>query len=169
MRRPSRRQRGRGQALVEFALVLPILLLMIFGIVDAGRLIYTYNTVSNAARDGARVAIVNQSNFGTDTCDTTSATAWPIGCAVTSGLELGLTGADVQVSYRDPTDSGPCIIPPATQLSIGCLAVVTVTGGFTAITPVIGQIIGPHSLSSTTKIPIERVCSNPPPSPLTSC
>ena len=56
----------QGQALVEFALVLPILLLLIFGIIDAGRLIYTYNTVSNAARNGARVAIVNQSTAGTD-------------------------------------------------------------------------------------------------------
>jgi Flp pilus assembly protein TadG len=164
------RRRRRGQALVEFALVLPILLLMIFGIVDAGRLIYTYNTVSNAARDGARVAIVNQSNFGTDTCDTTSTTAWPIGCAVTSGLELGLTAADVSVSYRDATDSVACSDPnnPG-QLLIGCLAVVTATGDFTPITPVIGQIIGQVSLSSTTKIPVERVCSNPPPSPLASC
>src|SRR3954451_20440555 len=96
---------GRGQALVEFALVLPILLLMIFGIVDAGRLIFTYNTISNAARDGARVAIVNQSPSGTDTCDTVSATAWPTGCAVTSGLTLGLAPADVSVTYRDPTDT----------------------------------------------------------------
>ena len=72
----------RGQALVEFALVLPVLLLLIFGIVDAGRLIYTYNTVSNAARNAARVAIVNQSTAGTDTCDTIAATAWPVGCAI---------------------------------------------------------------------------------------
>jgi Flp pilus assembly protein TadG len=169
MRTLSHRRR-RGQALVEFALVLPILLLMIFGIVDAGRLIYTYNTVSNAARDGARVAIVNQSTSGTDTCDTTSATAWPTGCAIVSGLELGLTAADVSVTYQDATDSAVCSDPnnPG-QLLIGCLAVVQVTGSFTPITPVIGQIIGQVSLSSTTKIPIERVCSNPPPSPLVNC
>ena len=71
---------SRGQALVEFALILPVLLLLIFGVVDAGRLIFTYNTVSNAARDGARVAIVNQSTTGTNTCDTTVATAYPVGC-----------------------------------------------------------------------------------------
>jgi Flp pilus assembly protein TadG len=158
------RPRNRGQALVEFALILPLLLLLIFGIVDAGRLIFTYNNISNAARDGARVAIVNQSTSGTDTCDTTSATAWPTGCAVTSGFNLGLTPADVSVDYRDPTDTGACA-----SMSIGCLAVVTVTGHFQAITPVIGQLMGPITLDSTVKIPVERVCSNPPPSPITSC
>src|SRR4051794_19674613 len=155
----------RGPALVEFALVLPILLLMIFGIVDAGRLIFTYNTISNAARDGARVAIVNQSPSGTDTCDTLSATAWPTGCAITSGVTLGLAPGDVTVAYRDPTDTAAC-----PSMSIGCIAVVTVNGHFQAITPVIGQIIGPTNLSSTTKMPIERVCTNtPPPTPLAHC
>ena len=154
----------RGQALVEFALVLPILLLFIFGIIDAGRLIYTYNTVANSARDSARVAIVNQSTTGTATCDTTSATAYPVGCAIASGLALEIAPADVSVTYRDPTDTSAC-----TSLSIGCLAVVTVTGHYEALTPIIGQIIGPTDVSSTSKIPVERVCTNPPPSPLTSC
>lgn len=149
---------------MEFALVLPILLLLIFGIVDAGRLIFTYNTVANAARDGARVAIVNQSTAGTDTCDTTSATAWPTGCAIASGLNLGLTPADVSVTYRDATDTVSC-----PSLSIGCIAVVSVTGTFQPLTPVIGQLIGQVSLSSTTKMPVERVCTNPPPSPLVNC
>jgi len=54
-------------------------------------------------------------------------------------------------------------------MSIGCVAVVKVTGHFQALTPIIGQIIGPMNLDSTTKIPIERVCSNPPSPPLTSC
>jgi Flp pilus assembly protein TadG len=155
----------KGQALVEFALVLPLLLLLIFGIVDAGRLIFVYNTISNSARDGARVAIVNQSTSGTDTCDTTAATAYPVGCAISAGTSLGLTASDVSVTYNDYTDAAPCPGP----MSIGCIAVVDVTGRFQPLTPVIGQIIGPITLSSTTKIPIERVCSNPPPSPLASC
>lgn len=153
----------RGQALVEFALVLPLLLLLIFGVVDAGRLIFAYNTVSNAARNGARVAIVNQSIAGTDTCDTTSATAWSTGCAVSSGVSLGLVPADISVTYRDATDTTAC-----SAMTFGCLAVVTVTSHFQAITPVIGQLIGPVDVASTTKIPIERVCSNPPPN-LSSC
>lgn len=168
MSMPTNPARKRGQALVEFALVFPLLLLMLFGIIDAGRLIYTYNTVANAARNGARVAIVNQSTAGTDTCDTTQPTAWPTGCATSSGIALGLTATDVSVDYRDPTDTGPCATS-GNPLTIGCIAVVKVTGRFQPLTPVIGQLIGPVSLTSTAKIPVERVCTNPPPSPLTSC
>jgi Flp pilus assembly protein TadG len=162
---PRSSGRRRGQALVEFALVLPILLLFIFGIIDAGRLIFTYNTVGNAARDGVRVAIVNQSSpSGTNTCDTTSSFADPVGCAVVAGLALQLTPADVSVKYRTAADDADC-----TTISIGCLAVVKVTGHFQALTPIIGQIIGPTDISSTAKVPVERVCTNPPPSPLTNC
>ena len=157
-------RRSRGQALVEFALVLPLLLLFIFGVIDAGRLIFTYNTVANAARNGARVAIVNQSTAGTNTCDTTSATAWPVGCAVVSGLALNLDPTAVDVTYRNPTDTGAC-----TAMEIGCLAVVEVTGHFQPLTPIIGQFLGAMDVSSTTTIPIERVCSNPPPAPLANC
>lgn len=46
--------RSRGQALVEFALVLPILFLLIFALVDFGRVIYTQNAISQGAREGAR-------------------------------------------------------------------------------------------------------------------
>jgi Flp pilus assembly protein TadG len=137
-----------------------------FGIIDAGRLIYTYNTVSNSARNAARVAIVNQSTAGTDTCDTLSATAWSTGCAIQSGVGLGITPADVVVSYRDAADAVACSSPP----TIGCLAVVMVTGRFQPLTPVIGQLIGPIALSSTSKVPVERVCNNnPPPAPLPNC
>lgn len=164
MSTPRRRARERAQALVEFALVIPLLLLLIFGIVDAGRLVYAYNTVANSARNGARVAIVNQSTSGTNTCDTREATAYATGCAILSGIGLGLTELDVTVEYRDPTDTSPCAVP-----LIGCLAVVEVTGRFQPLTPVIGQLIGPVTLTSTTKIPMERVCANPPPPPLTNC
>src|SRR6188768_107415 len=50
----------RGQALVEFALVLPIFILLLVAIFDLGRAVFAYNTLTNAAREGARIAIVNQ-------------------------------------------------------------------------------------------------------------
>jgi hypothetical protein len=59
MRRVSRRPR-RGQALVEFALVIPIFMLLVVGILEGGRAIYIYNTMSNAVREGLREAIVHQ-------------------------------------------------------------------------------------------------------------
>ena len=54
------RQRGRGQALVEFALVIPLFLLLLISLFDLGRGVFAYNTLTNAAREGARMAIVNQ-------------------------------------------------------------------------------------------------------------
>jgi hypothetical protein len=55
----SRRRRSTGQAIVEFAIVLPLLAMFILGIVDLGRGIYIYNGVSQAAREIARSASVH--------------------------------------------------------------------------------------------------------------
>ena len=53
-----------GQALVEFALVLPVFLLVIFGLLDVGRLVYTNSTLSQAARESARLAAAEASWIG---------------------------------------------------------------------------------------------------------
>ena len=55
-RRSSRRHRTRAQALVEFAVVLPVFLLLLAGILDFGFILYSRMTVISAAREGARVA-----------------------------------------------------------------------------------------------------------------
>jgi len=47
-----------GAELIEFALVLPLLLLVILGIIDFGFLFQRYEVVTNAAREGARVAVL---------------------------------------------------------------------------------------------------------------
>jgi hypothetical protein len=57
-----RRRRSRGQAMVEFALVAPMFFLVLFGIIEAGRFIFYYETLANATREGARYAIVNGAN-----------------------------------------------------------------------------------------------------------
>ena len=55
-----KRSRSRGgQAIVEFALVLPLLFIFLMGIIDLGRGIYLYNGVSQAAREIARAASVH--------------------------------------------------------------------------------------------------------------
>ena len=46
----------RGQAMVELVLILPILLLLLFGIVDFGRIYASNLVINNAAREGARAA-----------------------------------------------------------------------------------------------------------------
>ncbi len=56
MKRLCKRQ--GGQSLVEFALVIPIFLLVLFGILEFGRLWETMNVMTGAAREGARIAAV---------------------------------------------------------------------------------------------------------------
>ncbi|MEO8457789.1 MAG: TadE/TadG family type IV pilus assembly protein [Chloroflexota bacterium] len=51
-------KRELGQALVEFALIIPLFLLLVFAIVDFGMGFYSWITVTNAAREGARVGAV---------------------------------------------------------------------------------------------------------------
>ena len=46
--------RKKGQALIEFALILPFFLTMVFGIIYSGMLFYDYSTLSNVARSAAR-------------------------------------------------------------------------------------------------------------------
>jgi len=49
--------RHSGQSMVEFAILAPIFFLLLLGTIDLGRAIYIYNTISDAAREGARAAI----------------------------------------------------------------------------------------------------------------
>jgi Flp pilus assembly protein TadG len=49
---------NRGQSVVEFALVLPLLLLILFGITEFGRAWMTVNILTSSAREGARLAVV---------------------------------------------------------------------------------------------------------------
>ena len=52
-RRTARRSGGAGQSLVEFSLVLPLFFLILMGLIDGGRFVYTDTTLSQAARVGA--------------------------------------------------------------------------------------------------------------------
>ena len=51
----------KGQVLVETAIILPLVIVFILGIIDFGRAIYTKSTLNNAARSGARAAAVTSS------------------------------------------------------------------------------------------------------------
>lgn len=50
------RRRDDGQSLVEFALLTPILMIFVVAVIDFGLMLYTYQTITNAAREGARRA-----------------------------------------------------------------------------------------------------------------
>jgi Flp pilus assembly protein TadG len=152
------RRRFRGQALVEFALILPVLLVILLGTFDAGRLIFAYNSVSNAAREGGRTAIVNQTPVEVREKATQQAAALGLpstdpGDCTAAGVTTQPTGICFVLRNRDET--GAC---PGTTPQIGCTALVAVKWEYRAITPIIGELIGPLSVSSTTRQLVEKVC-----------
>lgn len=58
-RQDANRQAYRGQATVEFALISVVLLVILYGILEVGRLIFINSEVDNAAREGAQIAALN--------------------------------------------------------------------------------------------------------------
>ena len=56
------KERTRGQAMVEFVIALPILLFVIFGIIEFGRMVFAWMAVQNAARFGIRYAVTGEFN-----------------------------------------------------------------------------------------------------------
>lgn len=83
----SNRKKRRGQSLVEFALVSPIFLLMVFGIIEGGRLVWTYHTLNNATREGLRFAIVRGDNSDLAGAPATTSTVRDHILDVTTGLD----------------------------------------------------------------------------------
>jgi Flp pilus assembly protein TadG len=102
----------RGAQLIEAALVLPLLLLVLLGILDFGLLFQRYEAVTNAAREGARVAIlpgytnadvVNRvqqylTDAGLTAAPTTTVIA-PAGVNVGGGTCITMTGATVSYPH----------------------------------------------------------------------
>lgn len=120
----------RGQALVEFALVLPIFVLMIFGLVDLGRAVFINNSLAEAARDGARYGSVQARAFDDASRD-----------AVADWVEDRLSG------IPNPNITVACTpASPAFGCTVNDVLVVTVQADIDMITPIIGQIVGPLSL-----------------------
>jgi Flp pilus assembly protein TadG len=84
----------RSQALIEFALVSPVLLMLLFGIVDIGRAVFYYNTVNHAAREGARIAVRASSPLPTNGDVLAAVTSQIIGAPVSAPCPQGpVTGA----------------------------------------------------------------------------
>src|SRR5919106_127717 len=85
----SVREREEGQALVEYALVLPILALLLFAMIHFGKAFNYWNTATHITAEGARYAAVNSKPFP---ADATSLQAQLVAQTHTSELRNG-TGA----------------------------------------------------------------------------
>ena len=122
----------KGQSLVEFALVLPLILLILMGIVEFGLMFNSYLTINNASREGARLASVGGTDVEVETRVETVSTT------------LNLANIDVTVNpaqgFRDRGD--PCTV--------------TVDYTYDLITPIISNILGNSIvLSSETTMRVE--------------
>jgi len=111
--------KGEGaQSLAEFALVVPLLLLLVFGIIDFGLGLRAYISVSSGVREGARYAAVGNTagTFvagGTGECNgTTQTTVVGKVCANMKGLNLDDV-TDVTVTYPNGKTPGNSVVVSA--------------------------------------------------------
>jgi Flp pilus assembly protein TadG len=142
---------GRGQALVEFALVIPLFLLIVVGLFDLGRAVFAYNTLTNAAREGARMAIVNQD------------VPTIVGRAKSQTAIVELDDPSVKVDfYQIAIDGTPDTSRPCNLVAVGCLAVVSFEATYHPITPFISNIIFGSGVTFTARsvLSIEYQCPN---------
>ncbi|NTV90895.1 MAG: pilus assembly protein [Clostridiales bacterium] len=126
------RKQSKGQTLVETALILPIIILLLMGIVDFGLLFNNYLVVGNAAREGARNAAVGD----TDT--------------------QIMTIINTATASLDPDKVTVTITPTEASRVSGDEISVTVTYEYAMITPIISSLLGsPIDLTSTTVMRLE--------------
>lgn len=121
----------RGQSLVEFALLLPVLLLIMLGIFEGGRLIYCYQTLGHAAREGVHQA------------ELANASRAQIEAAINanSGL-LGNVGSNALIS------------PSSTPRTPGQPVTVSVSYTFRTVAPLLSQL-AQVDLTSTEVVTVE--------------
>ncbi len=113
----ANQRRERGEGLVEFALILPVLMLVLMGIIDLGRAVYAYNVVANSAREGARYGIASPSD-----------TVGMINVARSSAV--GLDPNRITVTVNNPTSD---------------TIRVAVSYDFHLATPLVAQVLGGRS------------------------
>lgn len=111
-------RRQRGQAAVELALVIPLLLLLVFGVFEFGRLLNAYLTLQHAAREGARLGVLGATDSEI--------------IAVIESTAVTLRTADLVID----------ISPIQAGRTAGTIMTVTVTYAFEVVVPVISGIIG---------------------------
>lgn len=117
----------RGNALVEFALVLPLLLLIFAGIVDFGFLFQRYEVLTNAVREGARIGVLPGYDAGA------------VQARVLEYVEqgLGMSPADVAAAVGTPVVQTVTITPTSGT----AFAATEVTASFTYTYVILGPIV----------------------------
>lgn len=132
MKPMTKTNRKHGQALVETALVLPILLILLMGIIDFGLIFNHYLLISNASRDAVRNAVVGQSDI-------------QIGTLISS-----------MTSTLEPSDIKTTISPDDTIRKKGDPVTITIEYEHHLLTPIISAILpNPMKIKATTTMRME--------------
>ena len=154
---PGQRHRSTGQAITEFAVVLPVLLLLLLFTVDFGRLFFSYIAVNNAVREGAYYAAARAADTPFDQA------AYEAGVTTAALGEVNVQG---QGGEGTLTVNGPtCFSPGGTTLDchtasnfaggIGNQVTVSASQPFTFLTPLIGDLFGGQlDLSASATAPV---------------
>ena len=131
-----------GQALLEFALVISILIFLLMGIFDLGRVVYTNTDLSNAAREGARFAAVNH-DCGTSGSSIDAVKSQVISKGITVNIQTGQIGVTCyQAGGTTTTDK--------TQAATVKVSITNYP--FLVITPMVGSI----NLSASASMTVEQ-------------
>jgi Flp pilus assembly protein TadG len=145
-----------GAELIEFGLTLPLLLLLVLGMIEFGFLFREYEVVTNAAREGARIAVLPTYST-TAAARTNNATARAKQYVANAGLDQTLAN----VTVGPPV--GNVLAAPAT----GCVWSVPVTVTYPHPVPFIGGIMrfftgsafGPMTVRATSQMRTEAAAA----------
>ncbi len=148
----------RGQGLAEFAIVLPVFLVIVFAIIDLGRVIWATDDLANAAREGARYASTHGNSFlvgcptgpGLAGAPAPSCPAWspdskePTRTATKAFLVAPGTGVTVHVCYYSTTACTDDTDQANVKNQRGAYVTVTVTSTVPILT---GALLGLHGFT----------------------
>ena len=161
------RRRAKGNVALETAMFIPILLLLIVGMVQIGKVTYLYYTLKKIVYAAARQVAVQQSvNFCDVTNDQTAQTAINFALNDTSGTPIvaNLTALQITTQCTDPAAVGGAMIPCDTSncdaLSVAArpdFVTVSIPGGYpvNVLIPFISPI--PVTLNPTVTVPFGGV------------
>jgi Flp pilus assembly protein TadG len=127
-----RGHRTRGQSMVEFTLILPVLMLIIFGIYQFGQTYSDYIQVTNAARTGGRKVLVSRSDV--------------------TGVSDSVTAAKNSTWWLNKAQIGVTVTPGQPWVT-GQLVTVTVTYPYSI--SLLGFVAGSGTLKSSTTVRVE--------------
>lgn len=131
-RRAARTRRRKGGAIVETALVLPLMLLFLFGIMEYGRYVLSVQVVTNAAREGCRYAVTHTQPVTLGGTTTGNATSDVTNAVSKFLIGQQLSGQNIQVFQSDSQGNNLGVWTGAQPGQYIC---VQVTGSFQITVP----------------------------------